>query len=574
MAGTVTMKGLSSDTDWTKLIEDMQNAQKTYATRSLNTRKTQNDEKLSAWQSLNTYLSVITTFISSNNLDKATGYNLYSSELFSNDSSVTPSNVLSVSLGSISGPGNYSIEVTSLAKAEKISSDVFDSKDTALGISGDIIVNNKKVTFEATDNLINVADRINSSGGGVVATVLSISNNEYKLLIESEKTGAGSMYLKNGSSTNVLQSLNLLTSTKQIAHESGLDAFSDTFTDKTSAIGSLLGLTSPESGTIKVRGTDDVLYDVNVDLSTDSLESIATAINTANGGSNIPGVTASVEEMTENGITTYKLKLANIDINDLTDDKNILDTLGVTGSTRKNTVRSGQDATFIIDGNTITSSSNTVTDAISGTILKLVGTNIDKPIELRITQDSSQVVQKVTSLVQNMNNVITNINNQNSSSDGKTNPLFGDINLTSIKNSLHMAIFETVEKNSVYTSASSIGISFQKDGTLSIDNDKLTSAISTNRQETIDVLKSLNDSLYKKMDLYVDPYSGSIKLIQDSITANTTSIKERLDAIDSRFERQKEILEKKFNALELLISTSNMTKNWLTQQVNYMTKQR
>jgi flagellar capping protein FliD len=76
------------------------------------------------------------------------------------------------------------------------------------------------------------------------------------------------------------------------------------------------------------------------------------------------------------------------------------------------------------------------------------------------------------------------------------------------------------------------------------------------------------------MDLYVDPYSGSIKLIQDSITANTTSIKERLDAIDSRFERQKEILEKKFNALELLISTSNMTKNWLTQQVNYMTKQR
>jgi len=574
MAGTVTMKGLSSDTDRTKLIEDMQNAQKTYATRSLNTRKTQNDEKLSAWQSLNTYLSVITTFISSNNLDKATGYNLYSSELFSNDSSVTPSNVLSVSLGSISGPGNYSIKVTSLAKAEKISSDVFDSKDTALGISGDIIVNNKKVTFEATDNLINVADRINSSGGGVVATVLSISNNEYKLLIESEKTGAGSMYLKNGSSTNVLQSLNLLTSTKHIAHESGLDAFSDTFTDKTSAIGSLLGLTSPESGTIKVRGTDDVLYDVNVDLSTDSLESIATAINTANGGSNIPGVTASVEEMTENGITTYKLKLANIDINDLTDDKNILDTLGVTGSTRKNTVRSGQDATFIIDGNTITSSSNTVTDAISGTILKLVGTNIDKPIELRITQDSSQVVQKVTSLVQNMNNVITNINNQNSSSDGKTNPLFGDINLTSIKNSLHMAIFETVEKNSVYTSASSIGISFQKDGTLSIDNDKLTSAISSNRQETIDVLKSLNDSLYKKMNLYVDPYSGSIKLIQDSITANTTSINERLDAINSRFERQKEILEKKFNALELLISTSNMTKNWLTQQVNYMTKQR
>ena len=183
MAGTVTMKGLSSDTDWAKLIEDMQNAQKTYATRSLNTRKTQNDEKLSAWQSLNTYLSVITTFISSNNLDKATGYNLYSSELFSNDSSVTPSNVLSVSLGSISGPGNYSIEVTSLAKAEKISSDVFNSKDTALGISGDILVNNKKVTFEATDSLINIADRINSSGGVLLRqfSVSQTTNTNFSL---------------------------------------------------------------------------------------------------------------------------------------------------------------------------------------------------------------------------------------------------------------------------------------------------------------------------------------------------------------------------------------------------------
>jgi len=568
------MKGLSSNTDWAKLIEDMQSAQKSYVIQPLQTRKTKNDERLSAWQSLNTYLSIITTFISTNKLDETNGYNLYSSTLFSNDSSVKPSNVLNVSLGSVSGPGNYSIEVKALAESEKISSDTFNSKDTALGISGDILVNNKKVTFEATDNLINVVDRINSSGGGVVATILNISSTEYKLLLESESTGAEGMSLKNGSSVDILQSLNLLTSTKQVAHASGSNALSDTFTDKTSAIGTLLNLTNSESGTIQLRGTDDNWYNVSIDFSIDTLESIVTAINTANGGSSIPGVTASVEEVTENGATTYRLKLTNVDINDFADDKNILDTLGMVESTRKNSIRTGQDATIVIDGNTISSSSNTVTDAITGTILNLVGTNIDKPIELRITQDSSQVVQKITTLVQNINNAIANINNQNTYSDSKKNPLFGDINLASIKNSMRTVIFETIEGNSVYTTASSIGISFQKDGTLSLDSAKLTNAISTNRQEAINVLKSLSDSLYEKMNLYVDPYLGTIKKIQDSINANTTSINERLDEINDRFERQKEILEKKFNALELLISTSNLTKNWLTQQVDYMTKQK
>lgn len=571
MSGTVTMKGLSSNTDWVKLIEDMQNVQRNYAISPLETRKTKNDEKLSAWQQLNTALSVITTFINTNELNKTTGYNLYSSTLFSSDSTVTPSDVLNISLVSVDGPGNYSVEVTALAKSEKISSDIFNSNNTALGISGDVLINNRKISIEATDTLIDIVGRINGSGGGVVATILSISSNEYKLMLESEGTGAEGMSLKNGSSIDVLQSLNLLTTTKQLAHTSGSDALSDTYAEKTTAIGTLLGLTTSEAGTISIRGTDDIWYDINVNIATDSLESIATAVNSANGGMGIPGVTASVEESTVNGDTLYRLKLTNVDINDFIDDKNILDTLGVIESTRKNSIRIGEDATVIIDGNPISSSSNTLTDTIKGTIINLVGTNIGKPIELKINQDSSQVVQKATTLVQNINNAINAINVQNTYSKNTTKPLLGDVNLTSIKNTLNTTIFETVEENTIYTNASSIGISFKQDGTLNLDSAKLMNTLSTNRQETINVLKSMSDSLYERMNLYVDPYSGTLKQIRDSIEANTASINKRLDEINDRFERQKEILEKKFNALELLISTSNITKNWLTQQVNYMT---
>ncbi len=574
MSGTITMTGLVSNTDWTKLMTDMIEAQKAAATSPYTTSKTNYQTKLAAWQSFNLTLSSIVDFIDNNSLNGDEGYAIYTSSLSSSDTSITPSDILNVTIGNATGPGSYDIEVTTLAQAEKIVSDTFTSKTNALDISGDIIVNGKKVTLAAADNLLEVADKINDANAGVTATILTVSDSVYKLILESESTGAAGMSLKNGSSSEVLESLNLHATTKQLAHASGADALSDTYTSRTSAVGTLLDLTTKESGTIQIRGTDDTFYSVAIDLSTDTLESIVTKINTANGGGAIPGVTASVEQVTENGATRYQLKLTNVDATDFQDDKNILETLGVLENTLKNTaLTTGQDAALKIDGFSITSSSNTITDAIQGVTLNLTGTNVGKEIELKITQDTAKISDNVSSLISNINSTLTYIKDQNTYSEDSTKPLMGDSNLTSVRNRVIDTLYEEVVGNTEYTTASSIGITFGKDGVLSVNSTTLANALSDNRQEVINVLKSLNDNLYDSFKGYVDPLTGTFKYIETSLTDSISRIDARLEELDKKFEREKELLEKRFTALETLIASSNMTKNWLTQQADYMTGQ-
>jgi flagellar hook-associated protein 2 len=568
MAGTIsTNTGLVSGNNWTDLINQMMDAQKVAKVNPLENSKTTYQGKLSAWQSFNTVLSNITNYLDVNNLDTDEGYKLFSSVLSSSDASVTPTSVLSASMASPGGPGKYAIEVIALAQAERITSDSFTSKITPLAFTGDIIINGHTITLQATDTLTDVRNRINSANAGVTASILSISGTSHKLTLESAAQGAEGMSLKNGSGTDLLESLNLHTGSLQLAHPSASDALSDIYSSKTDVIGTLAGLTVPQSGTIRIRGTDDVWKDVSVDFSADSLEAVAARINL-----DPPlGVTASVEEVTSGDITTYRLKLAGIDVSDLEDPDNMLETLGIVEGGVKNGLRAGQDASLKVDGETITATSNNVSGVIDGVTLSLLGTNAGKPLELSILQDNSAVSQKVNTLVQNINSALSFIKTQNTYSSSGNTPLMGDINLSTVRNTISSAIFAEVEGNTVYKTLSSLGVTFGSDGTISVNSGTLTGALAANREETLNALKSLSDTLYKQLNVFVDPYTGTLSSTKSSIDASIARIDKKIAEINERLERQRVVLEKKYNALEVFISKSNLLKSWLTQQTDYMT---
>jgi flagellar hook-associated protein 2 len=122
--------------------------------------------------------------------------------------------------------------------------------------------------------------------------------------------------------------------------------FSDSFSNSTQDVKTLLGLSSTQSGTIQIKGGN-----VSIDFSTDSIEDIKTAINNAS----IVGVSASVVTDTSWSTTTYKLQIDGSQ--DFVDDQNILETLGVI----QNGVSSVQGTTsgnsMTVNGEYITSDS-------------------------------------------------------------------------------------------------------------------------------------------------------------------------------------------------------------------------
>jgi len=453
MAGNVSLTGLTSDINWTNLINDIINAKKSATITPLENKKTNYQSKLSAYQSFNSLLLSLKNYIDDNDLDTQTGYAIYSSSLTSSNSSITPENVLGVTLGSVSGAGSYSIEVLNLAQAEKIASDSQTSKTEALGLSGTVNINGEDITIESDDTLTLIASKINNANVGVTASILSISDTEHRLIIESQTTGA-------------------------------------------------------------------------------------------------------------EGIT-------------LTDDNDVLKTLGILDSVglKKNIIRSSADASVKIDGYDIASTTNTLTDVISGVTLTLKDTNSGSPITLAITENTGAISGKVSALVSSINSVLNYVKTQNTySGNSSSTPLMGDINLHTVRNNIIDAIFAEVSGNTTYKTASSIGFTFASDGTLSLNSTTFSEALSSNKQEVINVLTQFGDTLKTSMNVYVDPYTGTLTSVEKSINQTISDIDQRIEELNERYEREAEVLEKKYNSLELLISSSNLMKNWLTQQIDYMKK--
>ncbi len=558
------LTGIVSDIDWQGLVDDIIEAQSTAAKQPLQTNLTKQQNTLTAWQSFNTTLSAVTNYITTLNLDKDKGYENYSGALTCANTAVTPSDILSVSVGTGSiTKGTYSITVSTLAQAEKITSDEFASTTTALGYTGDIVVNGHVVSVEATDTWNSIATKINAADAGVSASILSIAEGRYKLTLESEAEGAQGISLRNGGSSNILESLTL-TGTEQLAHDTGADAESDVFSSDTTAIGTLLGLTSAQSGSVTIKGTE-----VAIDLSTDTLQSIAQRIN----GAGISGVTASVEGSSADG---YSLKLAGVgDAADVTDSNNMLETLGVLEGGWKNTpIRTGQDAAFNIDGNDITSSSNTVTGVISGVTLKLTGTSASA-ITLSIERNNDNLSTTVSTMVGYISDALSYVKAQNTydaeSTDTTANILMGNSTLLGIKRTITSIIHTTIDGNSEYTTAASIGISLESDGTVSFDTDTFAAALSDNPDEVLNAVKSLSSSLNTDLKIYVNPITGSIQSIEDSVQSRIDTLKDKISDVEDRYEQKAKVLQKKYSALMTLLEQSSRTQDWLTQMADAMT---
>ncbi|MBW1912102.1 MAG: flagellar filament capping protein FliD, partial [Deltaproteobacteria bacterium] len=172
------------------------------------------------------------------------------------------------------------------------------------------------------------------------------------------------------------------------------------------------------------------------------------------------------------------------------------DDLGVTGDLRSREVVAGEDASILVDGVTVTDSSNTFTDVITGVTLNLVGEDgaaEDTTITVKVERDLGAVKSKITDMKDAFNTVIDYINTQFTYDDENEKVggiLFGDGTLSSVKSELINTVTQQITGlPSGYDYLSLIGITLDLTDAvegkydninLAIDDDKLTDALETN----------------------------------------------------------------------------------------------
>ena len=294
-------------------------------------------------------------------------------------------------------------------------------------------------------------------------------------MLTSLQTGeANAIDLVDANSGSLLVSLGLVQASTSIKHPISNGAQSDAMSSSQQAVGSVLELKSPPSGTVQINGTD-----VDIDLSTDSLQDIADKINSA-----VSGVTATVETLSENGQIQYRLNITGESgTPSFTDSNNVLATLGILTKAPANEIQAAQDAEIVLDGITITRSTNDIDDVISGLHLQLLKADPSSSITVTIQHDVDTAVQAVQNFVSAYNDVVDFIR-QNQSFDadtGQGGAFMTNYDVVILESELRRAVTYPIQGFSTGDTllASQIGITTDQQDHLIVDETQLRQALSS-----------------------------------------------------------------------------------------------
>ncbi len=298
---------------------------------------------------------------------------------------------------------------------------------------------------------------------------------------------------------------------------------------------------------------------------TDSLSSIATAIN--NSTSN-PGVSASIV-VGVNGsqlvLTSAKTGVANgfsvsTDASSSSGLSSLANALNTPGSSE------ASNAQLTIDGVSVSSATNAVSGALTGVTLNLAATGTST---LTVAQDTSPISTAVNDLVSAYNSYTSMVGTL-SSYDTTTHAsgvLLGDSTLASIQRQISGIVGSTVSNNTI-GSLANLGITRKADGTMSLDNGKLATALK-NPTAVQNLFASAN-GLATKLTSSINGYTSSNGILQtriNSLNSDVTHQQSLTTALNARMATYQKQLTEQYTALDTLISSLNNTSSYLTQSL-------
>lgn len=462
----ITFSGIGSGVDTDSIVTRLMQVEAIPITR-LQQRQAQITQRQSLYAGFRTRLRSLSTAAGA--LNNASAFSPIKAS--SSDSAVA---TVSTNSGAIAG--TYRLEVSKLAQAHKVSSAAQTSTTAVLGLSGTFSVNGVGIEVTATDTLTTVAQKINSSNAGVTASLINGGEGNAYLTLTAKDTGeAKAIQLSDLGTSNVLSTLGLVTGAAGVRSAITNGAAGFAFSSPTSAVSQMLNVAIVPPNTVQITVNGQTI-DINV--TTDSLDSIASKINVAGAGA-----TATVESVTEGSATKYRLKIVgDSGTPTFADSENVLTALGILQQGYGTELVQAQDAHYSLDGVNLTSATNTVSDVIPGATMTLLKANETTPEKSTLTfsRDDSAVQSKVKDFVSAYNGIVDFIaaNSKFDKDTFEAGPLLGDSMANQIENAVSALVFDNVAGlTGDYKNLAALGFDFDSSGKLSYDEAKLSTAL-------------------------------------------------------------------------------------------------
>lgn len=311
-------------------------------------------------------------------------------------------------------------------------------------------------------------------------------------------------------------------------------------------------------GTLTLQlGTEDV--DIAIEA-TDTLDSLIKKINDS-------GLRVAASSFFDGN--EYRLQIRGLDAgaeNALTLAQSGFD-LGL--QEEANIVTQAQNARVTIDGFLVESSSNNINQAIPGLSLALKQTT-SETFQVNIADDPEALGAKVKGFVDAYNAVINKVHQTAGFGTIKASnsALAGDSSLRGITSQLSSQLSRSFGSGA-FTTLASLGVQLNNNGTLKLDQSKLSNAIAADPRAVTDILAGRDDvagfmdQMTELTDRLTDPSKGSLSIRKDGFDARAHRFDDQIETEQKRLETLESRLRKTFSQMDATVAGYNAQLNYL-----------
>ena len=252
----------------------------------------------------------------------------------------------------------------------------------------------------------------------------------------------------------------------------------------------------------------------------------------------------------------------------------------VISATRQSTA---VNADLTVNGVSVSRASNTVSDAVPGVTLDLKATTAAQTVT--VVQDSLTLETALRNLVSVYNDV-ESIFDQLSTGSDPDDPAVGALSTDSTFRALRNSIRNVLTTPSSTPSGninylSDIGIQFQRDGSLSINESRFTTALSSEFSDVVQALTAGTDNQTifgtasrgiagdtSALIYNMTKTTGTITSIITGANDDLSDYEQKLADLDARMEKVRDRYVTQFAAMQTIVDQMNSTRDYLKQQLD------
>ncbi|WP_298399167.1 flagellar filament capping protein FliD [Sphingobium sp.] len=460
-----------------------------------------------------------------------------------------------------------------------VGSSILTALNAGSGIDTSALVSNLvSATREPKEAAITSRQSLNSSRISALASALSslntfadaltevLSGADYTGTIASNDTSIASVSLLSGGSPSGLPAQ---LTVEQLAAARVISSSANGGATSASAIG---------TGSFTLTTASGATTTITIDSTNNSYAGLASAINAAD-----MGVTARV--VTDANGTRLVFKGETGADNDFSisvaadDGASVLAGLGWSGTDSATMVSSStpQNAKITLDGVEYDFASNTIDEAIPYMRIDLNKASPGTTVTLSMSQPTAGLSDLLGEFVSAYNTLMSALNTAtaagaDSSSSGVLNGVAG---VRDMKRQLAAITSTQLSATGTFKTLSDIGVSTNRDGTLSLDTARLAAAMESDPEGVTNMVNpkvstTANPGLSALMDKVrdnVEKDDGPMKSAQKVYAAQAEEFTKQLEKLDTQMTNYQEHLTSVYAAMETRLSALKATQSYLEQQI-------